>query len=806
MSERNKIVYQDWTFVDKDIQSGSVYLAMSLMSDQLEANTFTATVNCTDKTIIDFERNAPLTYYNNGQQKGIFYVQSITRNGPTSYTISATSAIGLLIEGQHYGGIYTGQTVAEVLPSICGTVPYAVKTNLRDIALYGWLPVATPRDNLSQVLFAIGASIRTDLDGVLHIETLWDGIINDLGKDRMYQGAAVNYSAKVTQVIVTEHQYVEGTEEAPLFEGTASQNDVITFDEPMHDLVASGFSILESGANYAKVSSGSGTLTGKKYIHNTREVVRDVSQANEPNIKTVTEATLVSLVNSVGVAERLANYYQWTETIESGVIYQGELPGNRANTWNPYDSEAVTACLESADITLSNTLKAEETMLVGFVPPKYEQVVTYDHRVVLSGIGMFNIPPGTQNIHAVIISGGAGAQAGENGESGEAGDSSTARAGGQANGAAGNGGSGGAGGIRGIGGKILSIDLSISGESSISYQCGVGGQGGESNGENGLDGTDTVLSIGEKTYSSADGDLSPIGYTDVITGEIFAADGEDGLPGSDGGGGGNTTYSGELNQGEDGNQAGENDGGIGGQSTYNTGGQAPHSWTERDEYIGSAAPYTIGATVSGYTTKSFDRSTGTWTLGGYATITVQKEHQTHNWFYSLHGSGASQYCRADVVGTSSATGATTVPHGVYEYTKRANYGAAWGKGYGGGGGGGAAYNNDGKSGNNSQGGDGANGSPKSTPLQFGTGGSGGNGGGGGGGGGGSYITVHENYTGSATATGAAGGNGGSGGAGGPGAPGCIILYYGVQETIPSGPFVDKNNKTFLDKFGRLIVV
>jgi hypothetical protein len=79
MSERNKIVYQDWTFVDKDIQSGSVYLAMSLMSDQLEANTFTATVNCTDKTIINFERNAPLTYYNSGQQKGIFYVQSITR-------------------------------------------------------------------------------------------------------------------------------------------------------------------------------------------------------------------------------------------------------------------------------------------------------------------------------------------------------------------------------------------------------------------------------------------------------------------------------------------------------------------------------------------------------------------------------------------------------------------------------------------------------------------------------------------------------------------------------------------------------
>lgn len=133
MSERNKIIYSQWTFVDKDIQSGSIYLATSLMSDTLEANTISATVECSDKSIIDFERNTPLTYYNRGQQKGIFYVQSISRIGPELYEISATSAIGLLIEGLHYGGIYTGQTVAEVLPGICGTVPYVIKTNLRDI-------------------------------------------------------------------------------------------------------------------------------------------------------------------------------------------------------------------------------------------------------------------------------------------------------------------------------------------------------------------------------------------------------------------------------------------------------------------------------------------------------------------------------------------------------------------------------------------------------------------------------------------------------------------------------------------------
>lgn len=697
MSERNKIVYQDWAFVDKDIQSGSVYLAMSLMSDQLEANTFTATVNCTDKTIIDFERNAPLTYYNNGQQKGIFYVQSITRNGPTSYTISATSAIGLLIEGQHYGGIYTGQTVAEVLPSICGTVPYAVKTNLRDIALYGWLPVATPRDNLSQVLFAIGASIRTDLDGVLHIETLWDGIINDLGKDRMYQGAAVNYSAKVTQVIVTEHQYVEGTEEAQLFEGTASQNDVITFDEPMHDLVASGFSILESGANYAKVSSGSGTLTGKKYIHNTREVVRDVSQANEPNIKTVTEATLVSLVNSVGVAERLANYYQWTETIESGVIYQGELPGNRANTWNPYDSEAVTACLESADITLSNTLKAEETMLVGFVPPKRNQIITYDHRELLTGSGTWVVPEGVKEITYVLIGGGQGGSGGTNGGAGGRGKFGTSTSG--------TAGTGGAAGGAGIGGKVYLGSMNVSAHVELTYSCGVGGDGG-AGGDSPSDGNfggDTTLGMA----TSADGSTSTVGYTDAVTGDTYATPGVDGVAGGDGTGGN---------------------------------GNASASGTEVT-LIYKGVTYTSGAR-------------GTY----WYDTDINKTYRA----YSGWGGGPA----AGANGGDGGNGhVTSQPY------------ASGGDG----GPGGAAVAGD-------------------SATNYGCGGNGGNGGGGGGGGG-SCTGAEDRYTWEG-----AGGSGGAGSTGGAGAPGCIILYYGVQETVPSGPFVDKNNKTFLDKFGRLIVV
>ena len=524
MSERNKIVYGQWTFLDDDISSGNLYMAVSLMSDSLEANTFTATVECDDREIIDFQRNAPLTYYYKGAQKGIFYIQSITREGPTTYTISATSAIGLLIEGLHYGGIYTGQTVAQVLPSICGTVPYVVKTSLRDIALYGWLPVATPRDNLSQVLFAIGATVKTDLDGVLHIEGLWDGISGTLPRDSMYQGPSVDYEAKVTQVVVTEHQYIEGGEQTDLFDGTAQSGDIITFDEPMYNLQATGFTILESGANYAKVSAGSGTLTGNAYVHNTRQVAVDVLEANEPNVVTVTDATLVSLVNSLAVAQRVANYYASYQTINTDAEYRGEMPGDLLSAWHPYDNEAVSACLESADIYLSGALMASETSLVGFTPIQAGEEGFVDTLEILTGSGNWTVPESVTSIRVVAIGSGQNGTAGEDGVTPDRGPTETKVD--SLTGATSikrypvEGGAGGEPGDPGVGGKIYIEQLSVTPGQTFAYNCSASGGGDSTFG----------------SLSSANGSSSDTGFLEIIHNEVYALPGNPGTAGGSGSG------------------------------------------------------------------------------------------------------------------------------------------------------------------------------------------------------------------------------------------------------------------------------
>ena len=535
----NQIIYSKWVFEDDDIRSAQIYRATSLIADSLEPNTLNATVRCSDSSILEFEQDTRLTYVHSTDLPAYFYIQDITRTGPDEYAISAMSAIGRLIHGeQHYGGIYTGQTVGQVIPEICGPVPCVVKTNLQDVQIYGWLPIASRRDNLAQILFAVGAWIRDDLDGVLHIERLWDGYTANITQAQIYQGPSMSYGAKVTQVVVTEHQAVQGGEEVTLFEGQSQQGDIITFSEPAYNLRASGFSILESNANYAKITAGNGTLIGSAYIHNTRQVSADVSQAAEPNVVTVSDATLVSLVNSSDVAQRLAQYYACLATFDGDILPGQQLDGNVVGIYDPFDRQMVQACLKSLDIKISGTLKATVSALVGFKPPQVDDSQTLDERIVLTGSGTYQIPAGTTLIRYVLISGAQGGHCGQKG--GDVGTSpsvswSDPTWGDQYRGCGlADGGVGGEGGAPGAGARILEGTLDISDIASIPYSCGLGGLGAayDPDDPDGSAGSDTEL--GAATTAGAQ--APEAGYTDPITGEKYGGIGDQGIPGGKGAG------------------------------------------------------------------------------------------------------------------------------------------------------------------------------------------------------------------------------------------------------------------------------
>jgi hypothetical protein len=66
-----------------------------------------------EKDLTDFVAGDTVEYIRDGKLVGKFYLQSVKRVGK-SYDFTCISAIGILDQTWHYGGIYTGQTVAEV--------------------------------------------------------------------------------------------------------------------------------------------------------------------------------------------------------------------------------------------------------------------------------------------------------------------------------------------------------------------------------------------------------------------------------------------------------------------------------------------------------------------------------------------------------------------------------------------------------------------------------------------------------------------------------------------------------------------
>lgn len=534
---RNRLVYGKWTFVDREIADGNPYQEQTLFGQELGVDTLSVTVKCADPAILDYQSGAPMIYYRRDMQRGIYYVQSVQQVAPQRYTISGMTAVGRLTQLEHRGGIYTGKSLEQVVQEICGPLTVRVKSSVARISIYGWLPYVKPpdasaRDNLALLLQATGTYLGVDLDGALRVEPLWSGIAGTVVKDNIYVDAAAERSSPVSMVLVTEHQYTPGDEEQTLFEGTASSGDPIVFNEPMHSLSATGFTILESGANWARLSPGTGILTGKRYIHTTRQLSAAVTLSAEDSVEALENNTLVTLVNARDVLNRMADYYRCIRSIQAPILVNRERPGQVVSIYDPFAKTMVNACIASMDVSMSAVLKAETNALVDFVPPQPDSSDYIDERVVLTDSGEWTPPKGVTLVSFALISGAYGGFAGYPGEpGGEAvAYSDTSAAGIPERGwYMGEGGKGGEPGKPGPGGKILLGEMALDG-TPVPYRCGDGGEGSNSPTELGPEGEPSIF--GEA--SSADGAVSEDGYTDPITGERYALAGaETGCPGGD---------------------------------------------------------------------------------------------------------------------------------------------------------------------------------------------------------------------------------------------------------------------------------
>ena len=562
----NRIEYGEYTFNDDAIFSGKMAMQSAMMMDTLVPDELSvevmsnATGNNKVYTVLDewyhtkggrgyvvgnsdirnFTYGTPVYYYfsnaNNTRLMGKFYIRSVERLSVDRFQLNAISAVGIWSTKQHMGGLYSGQLAGTVIADILDGYTYTIDSKVSAEKIYGWLPVASVRDNLQQVLFALGASlIKNNTTGEPHIQFLSNPVTYNIPGDRIFLGSSYTYKSPATEIVVTEHGFYESGYdiEVSLFDNTdgtgAVDHLLVTFDKPCHNLQAYGsLTINESGVNYAIVT-GTGYLVGNEYTHTQKVFSVPTDATGDPRIVTVKDATLVSLANSVNVAARVADYETKAEEVSLGMTLSANdlmRTGVKLNFTDPY-GESIQGLLSKMDLTMSGTPKADCVAIKNYAPAYFGN--NFRRSVVISTNQTWTPPAGTTLIRVVI---GQGGQAGSNGTKGENAVTIIDPISGEAQSAVG--GEGGSGGVAGSPGKVFSVDL----ENPTALTIVIGAAGTASNTEGGTGGTGghSTVTMGGTTYTSNSGEVPEAGFLNIFTGIKYANPGIDGLNGGNGGG------------------------------------------------------------------------------------------------------------------------------------------------------------------------------------------------------------------------------------------------------------------------------
>ena len=499
------------------------------------------------------------------------YAKSVERIAKDAWKITCVSGVGLLDEKIHVGGIYVNVTLSDLFAEIVGnSFTYEFGANAGATLVSGHLPYDTARNNLHRLLFACGASLTRGNEATDYIVTFLNQITTFVPESRIYLGGSVSNDLPTNYVEVTEHGfYALPTDQTlTLFDNTAdatvADHVIVTFADPMHNLVASGLTINEQGANYAVVS-GIGTLTGQKYSHTEQLVViDDVASGEMKRTRSVRDNHLVSSSNSYNVARRVMNYFSAARKIRAKINLQGEKCGQCLQMSDPF-GENTTAFIERMDVAISTVIGASCELIQGFTPGPYGNY--FNSYLIVTGQDLSNgtwaVPAELQGKKAriVLFSGAQGGQGGWYGETkGEnQGGAEVLYFNDDINkdyrfyGALGKAQSGGAGGKGGNGGasasRLINIDIATLG-ASYSVTLGAGGNGGT--GGTAVRSTPLALPTltpptdgepgGDSVFdgvSTAQGTSFAGTYLNIVTGEVIAKSGDDGVDGGDGGRGGN---------------------------------------------------------------------------------------------------------------------------------------------------------------------------------------------------------------------------------------------------------------------------
>ena len=396
----NKIIYQynsttQLTFADEGnfdgvLLEGSFYNETSLLEDELSIDTMKIRVRSinTSYPLHNFIYGSQVTFYKNDALYGKYYLVSVERQTKNEYILNVQSSIGLLDDTMHYGGIYSGEYASAIIQDIIGgKIAYTEHNIFSKIKVYGWLPVATRRENLKQLLFAVGGCVKKK-NGDVYFTTLTVDAPKAIPENKVFDTGKITYDSPASRIEVVEHQFskVDSVPSEEVYSGeivgssfvtpkgySVSDAALVTWDKPYHSLTFSNCTLLndEKGVNYAVVSSsGSATIYGKPYIHSKMIVSRDKENyEGKEKVAKVENATLVTLANSNSVADKVMAYYDSPCTLSGAIVMDGEKPLDNITMPNQFEEEN-TGMIKSIEGTLGKQItRGELELRIGYNPP-----------------------------------------------------------------------------------------------------------------------------------------------------------------------------------------------------------------------------------------------------------------------------------------------------------------------------------------------------------------------------------------------------------------------------------------------------
>ena len=399
---------------------------------------------------------------------------------------------------------------------------------VREIPVYGWIPVCSKREALHQLIFSQGVLLFKDQNGALLFTPPLEAVAGEIPQDLIYNEGFTEYMENTNALELSEHAWIydSGMSAVSVFDNMGSVTEgyfIAPFSSaPIHgSLTASGLRVIYHNCN-AAVATGIGTISAVPYKHVETTLRRTIASFPDGRDVSVTDATLVTAQNSAMILDRMEAFYGHAYRVKIDLVSSSERCGAKYAFTSAF-SEALVGFLAKASKTVTKIVRAACEFILGYTPPAINS--GYHNYVVLTGSGSWDVPEDVftaqrPRIRVVLIGGGQGGEGGYAGAKGnvpsEPSNSHYYAA--QAD--------GGAPGQPGQPGRVLEFEIENPAQ-SYDYACGAGGAGGGTSTSHttnnaGSNGGATTISDGSTSYTSDNGVIPDSGYVNPFNGDAFA--------------------------------------------------------------------------------------------------------------------------------------------------------------------------------------------------------------------------------------------------------------------------------------------